>query len=68
VAEVSGDGYACTGGCAPPQWNHLPEDLRRLLADTADRVAAGEDGAVELHQRAHVLAAEYRSTQRRRAS
>jgi hypothetical protein len=44
-----------------PGWDSLTGDLRRLLADTWQRVLDGDPDGPALHECAHILADEYRA-------
>jgi hypothetical protein len=46
-----------------PGWEHLPTDLRRLLAETWGAVVDGDPDGPALHECAHILAAEFRAGQ-----
>jgi hypothetical protein len=66
VAGVTG---LCGGLAGPtpeadlcrPGWEHLPTDLRRLLAVTWVAVVDGDPDGPALHECAHILAAEFRA-------
>lgn len=49
-----------------PGWEHLPTDLRRLLAETWGAAIDGDPDGPALHECAHVLAVEYRAGYHRR--
>jgi len=55
---ATGDLPACRAG-----WDHLPEDLRRLLAQTYEAMADGDPDGPAMHAAARAQADEYRRDQ-----
>jgi hypothetical protein len=70
VASVTARCAGLRDGAAPeaaqcrPGWEHLPTDIRRLLAETWQAVLDGDSDGREMHERAHALADEHRTGRR----